>query len=535
MVLFSFRKSFSGGDGKDAKFKVLASRWDVGKDPIGEGGFGSVHLATHRNTGKERALKAMRLKAPEEWQDFHNEILIMKRIKRHHNICHILDTATDKKYGYIVMQACSGGELFDRITQKGLTEKEAALAVVDVLSAVRFLHQKRIVHRDLKPENLLYKDQDPGAPLKVIDFGIAVIMKPGSLMDECCGTTSYMAPEVLTGPYDVQCDLWAVGVIVFCMLSGSLPFMGKSDMEKKSNILRGNYSFQGRAWRAVSDEAKDFVSKLLVQNPKERRSAKEALEHPWIVKRAQLSTEPLGDEITRSLKSYCNNSRFERAVRHKMATQLTSGELQRLRNMFEELDTNDSGEIPISELRKVLETQGGDLGHLEALVASIDYDGDGTIDWKEFVAACIEEHTLYNEDNLEKVFNSLDVDKSGGLCQKEIAELLGNDAQLSKELLQKLQATRKSAASLETQPMSLDEFCSLLRHDEAATGGAESRPKTKKRMPRAKGSHSSGLRLNDLEGEAALAEGLKGNSTLQSLNLGHNSLDNQAKQAVNTN
>tara|TARA_B100000768_G_scaffold128942_1_gene119580 strand:- start:740 stop:1054 length:315 start_codon:yes stop_codon:yes gene_type:complete len=81
----------------------------------------------------------MRLKAPEEWEDFHNEILIMKRIKRHRNICHILDAAEDKKFGYIVMQACSGGELFDRITQKGLTEKEAALAVVDMLSAVRLL------------------------------------------------------------------------------------------------------------------------------------------------------------------------------------------------------------------------------------------------------------------------------------------------------------------------------------------------------------------------------------------------------------
>ena len=81
----------------------------------------------------------MRLKAPEEWEDFHNEILIMKRIKRHRNICHILDAAEDKKFGYIVMQACSGGELFDRITQKGLTEKEAALAVVDMLSAVSLL------------------------------------------------------------------------------------------------------------------------------------------------------------------------------------------------------------------------------------------------------------------------------------------------------------------------------------------------------------------------------------------------------------
>ena len=255
------------GTGED-KFKCLESRWDINKEPIGEGGFGSVHLARNRKTGKTRALKAMRLKAPEEWQDFHNEILIMKRIKRHHNICHILDSAEDKKFGYIVMQACSGGELFDCITQKGLSEREAALAVVDVLSAVRYIHAKRIIHRDLKPENLLYKDKDPGAPLKVIDFGLAVLVEPKHLVDECCGTTSYMAPEVLTGPYDVQCDLWSVGVIVYFMLCGYLPFMGRNDEEKESKILRGAYSFKGNSWNHVSSEARAAATPYQARNSK---------------------------------------------------------------------------------------------------------------------------------------------------------------------------------------------------------------------------------------------------------------------------
>ena len=99
----------SDGSGKDDKFKVLAARWDIGTDPIGEGGFGSVHLATNRKTGKVRALKAMRLKAPLEWQDFRNEVMVMKKITRHRNICHILDTAADRKFGYIVMQVGPGG------------------------------------------------------------------------------------------------------------------------------------------------------------------------------------------------------------------------------------------------------------------------------------------------------------------------------------------------------------------------------------------------------------------------------------------
>jgi len=472
----------------DDKFKCLEKRWDISKDPLGEGGFGTVHLAKNRKTGKNRALKAMRLKEQEEWNDFHNEISIMKKIKRHHNICHILDSAEDKRFGYIVMQACSGGELFDAITQKGLTEREAALAVVDMLNAVRHIHAKHIIHRDLKPENLLYKDKEPGAPLKVIDFGLAVIVEPRHLVDECCGTTSYMAPEVLTGPYDTQCDLWSVGVIVYFMLCGYLPFMGRNDEEKESKILRGQYSFKGNSWNTISAEAKDFISKLLVQNPKTRMTDKQAIKHPWIVKRANLSTEPLGDEIAKNLKNYAANNKFEKAVRHKMATNLTSGELQRLRNMFEELDTEDTGEIPFADLKKVMLANATEDTGLEAVLASLDVDGDGTIDWKEFVAACIQDHTLYNQENLEKVFASLDTDHSGALGTAEIEAFIGANHELGREIRQKLREKRGLAADadLEINPMTYTEFHELL------TEGQQVREKRKKTRTKTRAKEPAG-------------------------------------------
>merc|ERR1719174_1244098 len=123
------------------------------------------------------------------------------------------------------------------------------------------------------------------------------------------------------------------------MLCGYLPFMGRTDEEKEAKILRGSYSFKGNSWKNVSEEGKEFISKLLEQNPKSRMTAKDSLKHRWITNRAQLSTQPLGDEVAKNLERYARNNRFERAVRHKMATQLTAGELQRWRNMFEELDT----------------------------------------------------------------------------------------------------------------------------------------------------------------------------------------------------
>ena len=157
------------------KFSMMEAKWDIEPNAIGEGGFGSVHLCREKNgKGKQRAIKAMKLNNSLDREDFQNEFAIMQKIKKHRNICHILDGGSDPRYGYLVMQSCTGGELFDRIASKDMTEKDAAVAVGDIIAALRYIHAKRVVHRDLKPENVLYKDREPGSPLKLIDFGLAI-------------------------------------------------------------------------------------------------------------------------------------------------------------------------------------------------------------------------------------------------------------------------------------------------------------------------------------------------------------------------
>ena len=146
----SAREDDTGSQSGGEMFKVLEGRWDIDKEAIGEGGFGTVHLCRHRRTGKPRACKAMRLPTPMDREDFRHEVHILKKIKIHHNICHIVDSAEDARFGYLVMQSCSGGELFDRIAARKCTEKDAAMAVLDVLSALDFIHARRIIHRDLK-------------------------------------------------------------------------------------------------------------------------------------------------------------------------------------------------------------------------------------------------------------------------------------------------------------------------------------------------------------------------------------------------
>jgi len=486
----------ASGDGK--KFGVMVGKWDIQPDAIGEGGFGSVHLCTNKSNGKTRAIKAMRLNNELDREDFLNEVDIMKRIKKHRNICHILDNGTDKRFGYLVMQSCSGGELFDRIASKSMTERDAAIAVQDIIAALRFIHTKRVVHRDLKPENVLYKDKEPGSPLKLIDFGLAIQLAPKAYETEVCGTTSYMAPEVIKGRYQTECDMWSLGVMVYFMLSGALPFKGRNDAEKEAKIQAGSFSFSAPAWGSVSDDGKDFVKQLLNQDPTKRLTGKQALGHPWISNRATRGESPINEQVVKQLKQHAQQTRFQRAMRHKMAMLLTSEELHRLRNMFEGLDSDGTGTVSIEELNKALKENAADEAASKAIasldLSSFDLDGDGEIDWREFVGGCVQDHHMYNEENIERLFHQADTDQSGTLSLKEITNLLGDDNhELKRELAAALDKARledndpkNDGKTIDEMNMTKEEFKAVLRDKNPGQGG-DARSRTKGRRANLQG------------------------------------------------
>ncbi|KAL1524350.1 hypothetical protein AB1Y20_019248 [Prymnesium parvum] len=486
-----------GADGK--KFAVMSAKWDVSPDAIGEGGFGSVHLCKNRSNGKTRAIKAMRLSSDMDKEDFLNEVKIMEKIKRHRNICHILDSGIDRRFGYLVMQSCSGGELFDRIANKNMTEQDAAIAVQDIIAALRYIHGKRIVHRDLKPENVLYKDKEPGSPLKLIDFGLAVQLAPKHFESEICGTTSYMAPEVLNGHYQTECDMWSLGVMVFFMLSGKLPFTGRNDAEKEAKILSGQMSFSAPSWDKISSDGKDFVKALLVADPQKRMTGKKALNHPWITKSAFRGETTINEDVIKTLKQHAQQTRFQRAMRHKMATLLTTQELHQLRNMFESLDADGTGTVSIEEMNHALKDATAlDDAASKALaslnLSNFDLDGDGEIDWREFVGGCVQDHHIYNEDNIERLFNEIDTDRSGTLSLKEITSLFGDDHELMRELGAALEKARlndndptNDGKDLSEMYMTKQEFKAVLQDRpemdiRAATRGRRNAPGQKQQV-----------------------------------------------------
>lgn len=266
-------------------------------------------LATH----KLYAIKCIRKKDLQgKVEALENEIAILKKVK-HPNIIGMVEMLDNKSHLYVVMDLVQGGELFDRIVEKGsYTEQDAATVIQDVLKAVDYLHSLGIVHRDLKPENLLYDSPDDDARIMISDFGLSK-MEEENGMSTACGTPGYVAPEVLRQkPYGKAVDCWSIGVITYILLCGYPPFYDESDANLFAQIMRGEYEFDSPYWDEISESAKDFVRHLMEINPKKRYTCKQSLSHPWISGGAAL-TKDIHASVSEQIKKNFYKSKWKQA------------------------------------------------------------------------------------------------------------------------------------------------------------------------------------------------------------------------------
>ena len=184
------------------------------------------------------------------------------------------------------LMICLFVQLFDQIMQKErFTESEARDVIAPIFDALIYCHELGIIHRDIKPENLLFTSHDfSKAIIKVSDFGLARFIDGETLATTTCGTPGYVAPEVLEQrPYNEACDFWSVGVVLFILLSGTPPFYDEDNFALFEKIKSCDYSFSAPSWRTISEEAKDFISRLLVADPAARMTGDQIMNHPWIL------------------------------------------------------------------------------------------------------------------------------------------------------------------------------------------------------------------------------------------------------------
>ncbi|XP_037734229.1 myosin light chain kinase 3 isoform X4 [Chelonia mydas] len=250
---------------------------------LGGGRFGQVHKCTEVSTGLNLAAKIIKVKGAKEREEVKNEINIMNQLN-HVNLIQLYDAFECKNNLTLIMEYVDGGELFDRITDENyhLTELDAILFTKQICEGVHYIHQQYILHLDLKPENILCINRT-GNQIKIIDFGLARRYKPREKLKVNFGTPEFLAPEVVNYDFvSFPTDMWSVGVITYMLLSGLSPFLGETDAETMNYIVNCSWDFDAEAFEQLSEEAKDFISKLLVKEKSCRMSAAQCLKHEWL-------------------------------------------------------------------------------------------------------------------------------------------------------------------------------------------------------------------------------------------------------------
>ncbi|XP_022261454.1 ribosomal protein S6 kinase alpha-4 isoform X1 [Canis lupus familiaris] len=275
---------------------------DLREPALGQGSFSVCRRCRQRQSGQEFAVKILSRRLEANTQ---REVAALRLCQSHPNVVKLHDVHHDQLHTYLVLELLRGGELLEHIRKKRhFSESEASQILRSLVSAVSFMHEEAgVVHRDLKPENILYADDTPGAPVKIIDFGFARLrpQSPAGPMQTPCFTLQYAAPELLAQQgYDESCDLWSLGVILYMMLSGQVPFQGASGQGGQSQaaeimckIREGRFSLDGEAWQGVSEEAKELVRGLLTVDPAKRLKLEGLRGSSWLQDGSARSSPPL--------------------------------------------------------------------------------------------------------------------------------------------------------------------------------------------------------------------------------------------------
>ncbi|KAM4687964.1 myosin light chain kinase family member 4 isoform 2-T2 [Discoglossus pictus] len=267
-----------------AKHAQINSFYSVeNTEVLGTGRFGQVHSCVEKSSGLRLAAKVIKVRGHKEKEEVKNEIQVMNQLN-HTNLIQLYDAFESRNDIVLVMEFVEGGELFDRIIDENcnLSEVDTILYIKQICEGIQYMHQMYIIHLDLKPENIMCVSRAANQ-IKIIDFGLARRYKPREKLKVHFGTPEFLAPEVVNYDFvSFPTDMWSVGVIAYMLLSGLSPFLGEDDNETLNNILACQWDFEGEEFNNISEDAKDFIIKLLVKEKCWRMSATESLKHSWL-------------------------------------------------------------------------------------------------------------------------------------------------------------------------------------------------------------------------------------------------------------
>nr|KAJ0186453.1 hypothetical protein LSAT_V11C900476790 [Lactuca sativa] len=308
------------------------AKYELGKE-IGRGHFGHTCRAKCKKGALKDQFVAVKIISKSKMttaisiEDVRREVTLLKGLSGHQHMVQFYDAFEDDLNVYIVME---GGRY---------TEHDAKSIVMQILNAASFIHLQGVVHRDLKPENFLFSTKDEDSPMKVIDFGLSDFVRPDQRLTDIVGSAYYVAPEVLHRSYNVEADMWSIGVITYILLCGSRPFYGRTESGIFRSVVRADLNLNGTPWPSVSLEAKDFVKRLLNKDHRKRMTASQALTHPWL--KEEKHGVPLDIMVYKLVKLYVRATPLRRAALKALSKALSKDELRYLSAQFDLLEPKD--------------------------------------------------------------------------------------------------------------------------------------------------------------------------------------------------
>ncbi|KAH9803729.1 calcium-dependent protein kinase 33 [Citrus sinensis] len=306
--------------------------------------------------------------------------------------CKSISKTSKSDEGYLKREHCDGGTLVDRISDRErYTERAAASVFRSVVNALHACHSNGIMHRDLKPENFIFTTDDENATLKATDFGLAFFFEEGKVYEEVVGTPLYMAPELL-GPckYGKEIDIWSAGLILYNLLSGAQPFWAESLYGTLTAIMSGEIDFKSDPWPTISSSAKDLIRRMLIRDPNNQITVAQILKHPWLnYENGEAWDRPIDTAIISRVKQFRAMSKLKKLALKVIVENLPAEEIQKHKETFKQMDTNDSGTLTYDEFKAGLSKLGSTLTevdvkqYMQAVSNSgalklADIDGNGT-------------------------------------------------------------------------------------------------------------------------------------------------------------
>ncbi|KVH98777.1 Calcium-binding EF-hand [Cynara cardunculus var. scolymus] len=436
----------------------LRDHYTVGKK-LGQGQFGITYRCTEKSTGTDYACKSIakrKLLCRDDYDDVWREIQIMHHLSENPSVVRIKGTYEDNVFVHLVMELCTGGELFDRIVEKRQhSEQQAAELMRTIVGVVEACHSLGVMHRDLKPENFLF---DSNGQLKAIDFGLSVFYKPGFFL-------FLVRKSVESSIHAIFDMVFCVAGEYFCDVVGSPYYVApevlnkhygpeKTDSGIFRQILNGTVDFESMPWPNITESAKDLIKTMLDRNPEQRITAYQILcesrihvldlsvlligGHPWIKEDGVATDKPLDPAILSRLKQFAAMNKIKKMAMRVIAGRLSEEEIGGLKQLFKTIDTDNSGTITFQELKQGLKRVGSNVMESEIMELMnavqpssfskcemqtiADTDNNGTIDYGEFLAATLHLNKTQREENMLAAFSFFDKDNSGYITYDELQQ-----------------------------------------------------------------------------------------------------------------